>query len=59
MPQTTRKKPRKKLTLKKAFKEVSTNEPKVVKQTRRKKGAAAAKKQKVAIALSKAKRKRA
>jgi hypothetical protein len=37
-----------------AFHEVSENEPAVVAKTRKKKGAAAAKRQKVAIALSKA-----
>ena len=40
-----------------AFKEVKENEPKIVGQTRRKKGKKAAEKQKIAIALSKARRK--
>ncbi len=39
-----------------AFHEVMHNEPKIVGQTRRKKGEAAAHKQEVAIALSKARR---
>ncbi len=39
-----------------AFREVNRNEPKIVAKTRRKKGAKAAQKQKVAIALSKARR---
>lgn len=39
-----------------AFREVNANEPKIVAKTRRKKGAKAAQKQKVAIALSKARR---
>lgn len=38
------------------FGEVFANEPKVVAKTRRKKGAGAARKQKIAIALSKARR---
>ena len=42
--------------LKKTFGEVFSNEPKIVAKTRRKKGAAKAKKQKIAIALSKARR---
>lgn len=37
-----------------AFREVSRDEPRVVARTRRKKGAAAARRQKTAIALSKA-----
>ena len=41
---------------KRAFREVKRNEPKIVAKTRRKKGKAAARKQKVAIALSKARR---
>ncbi len=40
-----------------AFKEVKKNEPKIVGETRRKKGKKAAEKQKIAIALSKARRK--
>ncbi len=36
-----------------AFREVNRNEPAIVKKTRRKKGKAAAKRQNVAIALSK------
>ncbi len=40
----------------KAFKEVKKNEPAIVGETRRKKGKKAAEKQKVAIALSKARR---
>lgn len=43
--------------LRTAFHEVKHNEPKVVAKTRRKKGAKAARKQKIAIALSKARRK--
>jgi len=39
-----------------AFREVNRNEPAVVSRTRRKKGAKAARKQKIAIALSKARR---
>ena len=39
-----------------AFREVNRNEPAIVKKTRRKKGAATAKRQKIAIALSKARR---
>jgi hypothetical protein len=41
---------------KKAFHEVHANPPAIVAKTRRKKGAAAAKRQMVAIALSKARR---
>ena len=41
----------------KAFREVEKNEPAIVGETRRKKGKAAAEKQKIAIALSKARRK--
>jgi hypothetical protein len=53
--------PRKKMSKTKkkvraAFREVHRKEPKVVKKTRRKKGAKAARKQKVAIALAKARR---
>lgn len=40
-----------------AFREVNRNEPARVGRTRRKKGAAVAKRQKVAIALDKARRK--
>lgn len=40
--------------LQKAFREVKKNEPRVVAKTRKKKGPAAARRQKVAIALSKA-----
>lgn len=40
----------------KAFHEVKKDEPSVVAKTRRKKGAAAAEKQKIAIALSKARK---
>ena len=40
----------------KAFSEVERNEPKIVGETRRKKGKKAAEKQKIAIALSKARR---
>ena len=40
--------------LARAFHEVSRNTPKIVKATQRKKGAAAGRKQEVAIALSKA-----
>jgi len=40
-----------------AFSEVKRNEPAIVGKTRRKKGAAAARRQKIAIALSKARRK--
>lgn len=43
-----------KAKVKAAFEEVNENEPAIVGKTRAKKGAAAAKKQKVAIALSKA-----
>jgi len=39
-----------------AFREVNRNEPAIVKKTRRKKGKAAANRQKIAIALSKARR---
>ncbi len=39
-----------------AFREVNRKEPAIVKKTRRKKGKAAAKRQKIAIALSKARR---
>jgi hypothetical protein len=39
-----------------AFREVTTNEPAVVAKTRRKQGAAAARRQTVAIALAKARR---
>ncbi|MGI0014039.1 MAG: hypothetical protein ACREBU_11440 [Nitrososphaera sp.] len=39
---------------KRAFREVEQNEPSIVGKTRRKKGAKAAEKQKIAIALSKA-----
>lgn len=39
-----------------AFSEVKANEPAIVAQTRRKKGAEAARKQKIAIALSKARK---
>lgn len=42
--------------LKRAFSEVYKNEPKAVSKTRRKKGATKARKQKIAIALSKARR---
>lgn len=42
----------------KGFREMKRKEPKVVKQTRLKKGAKAAQKQKVAIALAKARRKK-
>jgi hypothetical protein len=40
--------------LDKSFSEVFHNEPKIVAKTRKKKGATAARKQKIAIALSKA-----
>ncbi len=39
-----------------AFREVNRKEPSIVKKTRRKKGKAAAKRQKIAIALSKVRR---
>ena len=42
--------------LARAFGEVTRNEPAIVRRTRRKKGKKAAKRQKVAIALSKARR---
>jgi hypothetical protein len=42
--------------LKRAFHEVKRNEPAIVGKTRKKKGKAAAEKQKIAIALSKARR---
>jgi len=42
--------------LKRAFHEVKHNEPKIVAKTRRKKGAKAARRQKISIALSKARR---
>lgn len=42
--------------LDRSFSEVFKNPPKIVKQTERKKGKAAARKQKVAIAMSKARR---
>lgn len=42
--------------LKRAFHEVKHKEPKIVARTRRKSGAAAARRQKVAIALSKARK---
>jgi hypothetical protein len=48
--------PVKEKLLKKAFHEVKHNEPSIVGKTRRKKGEKAAEKQKVAIALSKARR---
>jgi hypothetical protein len=50
-----KKKPSKK-KLAKAFKEVFADEPEIVKKTRKKKGKKAAKRQKVAIALSKARK---
>ena len=54
---STRKKPTKTRRLvRNAFREVTRNEPKAVKRTRRKKGARAAKKQRIAIALRKARR---
>ncbi len=47
--------PRKrKMSVKAAFREVTKNPPKILAKTRRKKGATAARKQKIAIALSKA-----
>lgn len=55
---STRKKPTKTRRLvRNAFREVARNEPRAVKRTRRKKGARAAKKQRIAIALSKARAK--
>lgn len=44
----------KKIAIKRAFHEINKNEPTIVKKTRATKGAKAAQKQKVAIALNKA-----